>query len=272
MKSTRHLSSLLITCGIALAMVTSLAAQTVGHATVVRIKGSARYSQGGSWSPLKVGDVLKPGTVVQTGLEKGSFVDLVLSDDGSSAPLAFNTSSASSSSDVTDVLAYKPRAEQNVVRLMENTALGIDKLTSQNTGADVVTETQLDLKQGRMIGNVKKLSGASKYEIKIPNGVAGIRGTFFELTADGVLRVAFGSVVIAYVGPNGEVVTQIVNANQQFDARTGQLIPLAPSSLQWLNTTASQMVVRGGAFTTPFIEDHTIYPVSPSTGSDNGNL
>ena len=57
---------------------------------------------------------------------------------------------------------------------MENSALGIDKLTSMDTGSDSVTETQLDLKAGHIMGSVKKLSAASKYEVKIPNGVAGI--------------------------------------------------------------------------------------------------
>ena len=68
-------------------------------------------------------------------------------------------------------------AEQNIVRMWENTLLGVDKLTFTQTGADVVTETQLDLKAGHIFGMVKKMSAASKYEVKIPNGVAGIRGT-----------------------------------------------------------------------------------------------
>jgi hypothetical protein len=265
MKSIRNLSTLMVSCGIALAMVSTLAAQTVqGHATVVRINGSARYNQGGSWTPLKVGDVLRAGTVVQTGVDRGSYVDLVLVDMGSPAPVAFSTELAGASAEKRDLMSYQPRAEQNVVRLNENTALGIDRLTSQNTGTDLVTETQLDLKQGRITGNVKKLSPASKYEIKLPNGVAGIRGTVYDITAEGVVRVASGSMIIAYVGPNGEVITQIVNANQQFDARTGQLVPLSAGNIQWINTTLGQMIVRGPLQTTTFITDQTIFRVSPA--------
>ena len=71
------------------------------------------------------------------------------------------------------MLTYQPTAEQNIVRLWENTLMGVDKLTEMHTGADVVTETQLDLKAGHITGSVKKMSAASKYEVKMPNGVAG---------------------------------------------------------------------------------------------------
>ncbi len=37
-----------------------------------------------------------------------------------------------------------------MVRIWENTLLSIDKLTVTQTGADVVTETQLDLKAGHI--------------------------------------------------------------------------------------------------------------------------
>jgi len=55
--------------------------------------------------------------------------------------------------------------------------LSIDKLTVDQTGVDTISDTQLDLKAGSIFGTVKKLAVGSKYEVKIPNGVAGIRGT-----------------------------------------------------------------------------------------------
>ena len=108
------------------------------------------------------------------------------------------------------MLSYQPSSEQNMVRIWENTLLGVDKLTETHTGADVVTETQLDLKAGRITGTVKKMSAASKYEVKIPNGVAGIRGTVYDISAEGVIKVLSGSVVLAYVGPDGAPVTQVI--------------------------------------------------------------
>ena len=112
------------------------------------------------------------------------------------------------------------------VKVEENTLLGIDKLTSMHTGADVVTETMLDLKAGRITGSVKKMSTASKYEIKLPNGVAGIKGTIYECYAEGVIKVREGSIVVAYPGPNGANVTQVIMSMQMFDIRTGILSPL----------------------------------------------
>jgi hypothetical protein len=42
-----------------------------------------------------------------------------------------------------------------------------------------------------------------------------------------VVKVFVGSVVLAYVGPDGTVVTQVVMTLQQFDARTGVLSSLS---------------------------------------------
>ena len=143
--------------------------------------------------------------------------------------------------------SYQPTAEQNALRIWENTLLGVDKLTSTRTGADVVTETQLDLKAGHITGSVKKMSAASKYEVKIPNGVAGIRGTIYDITVEGVVKVLSGSVVLAYVGPNGSVVTQVVNGPQQFDARTGVLSPLSAGSQGDLESLERQLLAMGVA-------------------------
>ena len=111
-----------------------------GRAQVRAVIGSATYSSAGqSPAALKVGTVLYSGSTVKTAAE--SSVDLFL---GKAA---------------------------GVVRVTENTTLGIDKLTITDTGADSVIDTQLDLTEGTIRGNVNKLSAASKYEIKLPNGV-----------------------------------------------------------------------------------------------------
>lgn len=230
----------LIMSAIAVAMASSLSAQTVyqSKAKVVRIKGYARFTAGNNvWQPLKVGEVLKPGTTIQTGIERGSFVDLVLGDGSGSTPSIGSGSVADSSAtpvSSSSGKSYQPNADQNVIRIWENSLLGIDKLTSMETGADNVTETQLNLQAGRIFGSVKKMSAASKYEVKIPNGVAGIRGTVFEITAEGVIKVASGVVVLAFVGADGNVSTQEINAGQEFDARSLKVSPLPPTEVQRL--------------------------------------
>jgi hypothetical protein len=244
MKETRRIISSLLVCGVAFAMVSTLVAQSVsqGTATVVQIKGDARYKIGSNeWQPLKLGDVVKPGTLIQTAAR--AYVDLALGA-GPSKGLVPGTRMLPSYQPATSGTAYHPSAEQNVVRMWENTLLSIDKLTSTQTGADVVTETQLDLKAGHIFGVVKKMSAASKYEVKIPNGVAGIRGTTYDIAAEGVIKVLSGSVVLAYAGPNGAVLTQVIMGKQMFDARTGTLTPLATLDETDMQNLVSAMLYR----------------------------
>jgi len=254
MKETRSTLNSLIACGIALAMVSTLAAQSVteGAAKVIRLKGDARYKIGsGEWLPLKVGDTVRPGTLIQTA--GGSRVDLALGEG--SAPATPSTPSP--------MMSYQPAAEQNAVRLWENTLMGVDRLTATKTGADVVTDTQLDLKAGHITGSVKKMSAASKYEVKLPNGVAGIRGTLYDITAEGLIKVLTGSVVLAYVGPNGQVVTQLINGMQQFDARTGVLSPLPGGTASELETILRQLRFQFAAGPVPVSRDKTLIYISP---------
>src|ERR1019366_6597184 len=127
MKETRSVLNSLVACGVALAMVSTLAAQSGDQsaAKVVRLKGAVRSSTGNNvWQPLKVGHIT---------------------------------------------------------------------------------------------GSVKKMSAASKYEVKLPNGVAGIKGTVYECFAEGVIKVREGSMVAAYTGSAGSIVTQVIMSMQMFD-------------------------------------------------------
>src|SRR6266705_598419 len=210
MKRIQNVFQRLAVCVVAIAMVTSVTAQTAapGSAKVVRIKGPARYTTGNNvWLPLKTGALLKSGTLIQTSTERGSFVDLVLGDG--EVPIARPAMVGEVRS-----RSYTPNADQNIVRLFENTVLKVDALTSMETGAGTVSETQLDLQRGRIFGNVKKMSAASRYEVKLPNGVAGIRGTIYTLSAEGVVKVLVGSAVLAYemrIGPNVPPTTYAVD-------------------------------------------------------------
>jgi hypothetical protein len=261
MKNIRSLSKYLLLAGVALAMVAPATAQQMnqGTAKVVRIKGSARYATASNeWQPLKVGDTLRAGAVIQTA--KDSRVDLVL---GEKDPVTKETKWG-------EVLQYNPVAEQNFIRVWESSVLSIDKLLLADTGSDVLTETQLNLRSGRVFGMVKKLTAASKYEIKIPSGVAGIRGTIYTISADGVVSVLVGSVVIAYVDGSGNVVTQVVVGGQQFDSRTGQVSPIPDFDQKEMVKTAKDNHIGPNTPPTTFVQDNTTYYVSPTQGH-NGN-
>ena len=245
MKETRRILNSLIACGVALTMVSTLAAQSSEQvaAKVMRLKGAAQYKIGnGDWRPIKMGDIVRQGTVIQTA--GNSRVDLLLG--AAAAPVQRPV--------MGDVIAYQPTAEQNVVRMFENTLMGIDKLTEVQTGADVVNETQLDLKAGHISGSVKKMSAASKYEVKLPIGVAGVRGTVYDISAEGLIKVLSGSIVLAYTGPNGSTLTQVIMGLQMFDARTGTLSPLPDPDKTGLNSLvviARQTVNSGGGAALP---------------------
>lgn len=271
MKQTQRLTTGLIASAVALAMICTVTAQTAvdGSVKVVKVKGPARYSTGNNvWQPLKAGAVLKAGTIVQTSTEAGSYADLVLGEgDGSAIAGPSQVTYTPSIPNSMNKSGYQAAAEENVVRIWENTALGIDKVAVVKTGADVVTDTQLDLKAGRITGTAKKMSAASKYEIKLPNGVAGIRGGSFDISADGVVKVVVGSVVLAWVNPKtGEVVTQVVNGGNQYDARTAQMGPIPPSDLGTITgTVAAMTAVRVGSPPLTYAPDRTVIPVSPVT-------
>jgi hypothetical protein len=102
-----------------------------------------------------------------------------------------------------------------------DTVLAIDKLNVSDTGVDTVADTELDLRQGRIYCSVKKLSGASQYLIKIPNGIAGVRGTLFVIDASGYVGVLKNSVVLSITGPDGKPITVIVGEGSQFDPQNG---------------------------------------------------
>jgi hypothetical protein len=201
--------------------------------TVVRVKGMARVSSDSkTWHPVKRGDVLNPGCVIQTGPK--SLVDIQLGER--------DAATAAGSTSPTSTLYSPEQTKANIVRIFENSALGVDKLAVDKTGAgDEISDTQLDLKAGQILGNVKKLSSASKYEVKIPNGVAGIRGTVYLISSSGVVNVLTGSVVIAIVGPDGTVTTRVVNAHESYDPATNTVTRLTNDQVTALKKLVEEL-------------------------------
>src|SRR5262244_813482 len=101
MKRIQAYMSGLLACGVVMFMAPIVNAQSAvqqGSAKVVNLKGSARFMSGDTtWHPLKVGAILKPGTVLQTA--SGSYVDLVLNNEkAKEAGTASVTTESSSSS------------------------------------------------------------------------------------------------------------------------------------------------------------------------------
>lgn len=234
MKQTNNTLTWLLAGVLSLVLFTNAEAQSAKQRTgkVVRIKGDARYSNGNKiWQPLAVGAILKSGTIVQTA--PNSFVDVVLNEEATAPAVAITAPTAPSSTSAKASGggggSKAPAADQDVIRILDDSYLVFDTLNAVQTGADRVTETMLDLKKGSVFGSVKKQAAASRFEIKIPNGVAGIRGTIFYVSTTFVSCIA-GSVVAAYTGSSGDVSTQVIGGGNQLNTNTGVLSPISDSS------------------------------------------
>ena len=263
----RKLNSIAL-CGAVLALAVAASGQTLkpGVATVVRIQGEARYALGdGIWHPLLVGRTLNAGAVIETGYD--ATVDLVLG-----RTIAFPQAATwpdrigpAPDAKVRGMIDYKPAVVQNMVRLTGGTILAIEKLTTGDTGVDAVSDTELDLKQGRIFCSVRKLSAASEYLVKIPNGIAGVRGTLFEIDASGWCAALKNSVMLAIIGPSGVPVTYQIDEGSQFNPETGQISPLTSdllNALHQISTALDTVYVEAVSFT----YDGTFCFISPTSG------
>jgi hypothetical protein len=226
-----------------LSLMASVQAQTKeGTAKVQSLLGSAQYSeQGGPWQPLKVGKVLKAGTIIKTAA--GSMVDLFLDQNGP------------------------------VVRITADTTLGLDTLLFEQTGADMVIDTKLNLTSGRILGKVKKTAASSKYEVKVPTGTVGIRGTDYDISASGIVYVREGSVIVHYRTPSGKIYDVVVQAGEYFvppaDPESAPAQPTSnpPAGFEPIEFPKDQVIiVDGGTVIVSPIEP----PISPTVGTGPG--
>jgi hypothetical protein len=296
MKYIKYFASTAI-CVAVMSIAAIASAQTVtqGVATVVRIQGSARYSSGDNvWHPLSTGLTLGANDVVETAAN--STVDLVLGEKAARVNLGSSAGSAIGGSLNIAGLPLKPlqgsgassAPQQNIIRIEADSEVAIDKFTYSQTGADIVTDTELNLKAGKIFGNVKKISAASEFIVKTPTGVAGIRGTGVYFGSDGSCTVVDGSAVISEIisTPTGnQTVTVTLSAGQSFDPATynpavsaqDQVTTLSPTALATAQTTAQTIVSTVNKSSTATLVvtatvngsdvDVTSFHISPSAGS-----
>lgn len=200
MKHVGSFFSRLAAYGVALSAIALVASALASEDTarVQAVRGSAQYSEGGAWKVVKVGTVLHQGAIIKT--EADSEVDLFLKNNGP------------------------------VIRVTQSSMLGLDKLFFQDTGGETVIDTRLNLTNGRILGNVKHMADASKYEVKIPSGTVGIRGTEYDISATGPVSVyTDGPALVTWVDPTTGRVSQFtVNQGQTFTPPTPGGTPTPP--------------------------------------------
>jgi hypothetical protein len=185
-------------------------------ATILRVEGKARYSiDNQTWQPLKKGTVFNLGAVIQTA-DKAR-VDILL-DDAAATDLKSGQAAGGDAAGETQTA--------NVVRVLPDTVLAIDRLTAIRY--DALEEVQLDLRSGQILASARKLTGTAKFEVKVANGVVGVRGGFFKVYSNGMVDVASGAVVAAEAIGDGSLATKLVGAGRRFDPVTGALSDAPP--------------------------------------------
>lgn len=253
MKELRSLINSFLVGGLALTLTCAAGAQTVDRTVkVYKVAGDARYTMnnGTDWQKVEAGTVLKPGVIIQTSKGEDTYVDLVL---GEGKGVAIGSGGAKRGLAGGGAGGHRVEADVDMVRLHGDTALGIDKLTVTPTaGVGPVTDTELDLRKGHITGNVKKMTAGSVYEIKYAKGVAGIRGSVYDMalvqgvqngtiTVNCVLNMTSGSAVLSFTDATGQVVAQTVLPGFGVDTSTGAVAPIPQAILNEIVAALNSM-------------------------------
>ena len=174
-----------------------------GSATVTSVEGGAAFDNGSGAATLTKGTKIGPGTVVTTG--EGGEVTFKLSN------------------------------KAGTITVQSDTIVVVDRLSYEKTGAGTVTDTQLDLREGCVLGEVEKFSSAlSKFEIKVPTGVVGIDAgdetTSYHICTPDEIAILAGYGVYVYTR-DGVVRSVRIGGGNQFNPTTGGIIPIPPTIL-----------------------------------------
>ncbi len=136
-------------------------AMPLANAKILNLGGTVTVHQGediASATALKVGDIIKQGDVVST---------------GSQSTVKFALSNGS-------VIDLDPNSQVKVEVLQQKPFMG--QKTYQNLDRDPSQSiTLLNINYGSLLGNVKKLTKTSKFNVKTPLGVAVVKGTRFRV-------------------------------------------------------------------------------------------
>lgn len=182
-----------------------------GAAKVKKVVGSASYTDAKGNGPVREGDILMQGATITTGA--GSYVDLDMGVNG------------------------------NALRIEADSTLTLNKLDYLPIrGLEPVVNTELEVKKGSAVANVvNKLSKASKYEIKTPAGVAGIRGTVLRA---GTTRIVCLIGRISFVPVAGGGVQLVITGGAGFQQGTAGTVRVNSVETTGLARTACSLTAN----------------------------
>ena len=149
-------------------------------AVVNSLAGIAKYSSAGAeFVPLAVGTKLHAGDIIKT--EIRSHVDIDLGGN------------------------------VGLIQVAPLSTFVVRSITTTETQAEKVTDTQLEINQGAVYAKVNKLAKGSRYEIAAPKGICGVRGTSLYFNAGAKLTVEKGTAGVGYPKPGGGVDTFVLH-------------------------------------------------------------
>lgn len=134
----------------------ALCAQTARQAVLQSSEGIVEVKRAQNpWMPVKVGDIFKQGDIVRTKAKSLAVIKL----EGIS--------------------------ENSVVEMKENTQMKLSELFEDK--ALKTQNTLLDVALGTILVKAEKLRAAgSKFEVKTPTSIVGVRGTTFSVTVEAI--------------------------------------------------------------------------------------
>ncbi len=209
------------------------------------ISGNVEFStRTDIWQPLQMDSKLGSGSLIRT--HEDSTVDFYLQES------------------------------KTTLRLTPNSKLAINTLKSWRTGDQDVTDTELKIIEGGIVGAQKKLTKPSHFRITTANSAATIVGTEYLVRADGAVTVLSGAVSVTYNLPGNKGSVQVsVPAGQSFNPATGTVIPTTPAYLSSfiadVNTVKNNAeVYKTGGTTVVVKADQFVSPTKGNNGVGNG--
>jgi hypothetical protein len=215
-------------------MATAVGAATVWAANTEQGFAKVRYvtgqvtclKPGGQWQPVERNMFLRAGDVVKTG--PASHVDMWLANNNGD------------------------------IHLEPNSELALDKLAFTYSGFEMIHDTQLNLRSGVLAGKVNRMATGSKYEIKTPRGVAGIRGTNYRIAAIGDLTVTDALTVpsvASMVMADNTIKAFTVPSGHTLVGATGEVRPATYDEIKATNDGVSDAMIHGGGSAAADAED-----------------
>jgi hypothetical protein len=197
--------------------------------TVVAVMGDARYwnGQNNKVHTIKPGELIPPGSTIQTAKGAGNWVDLAM---GERLPNMYSSYPPRSQYSINP---YSPRFDPaDHMRIYENSILTLDKVTLKKVGENQVPDTRLRLLQGAVLFSPMPTSPAQvpKREIVAPyhefrgsNVVVRAERAIVLFTASGITRVIDGTVSVERTDQG---TTKELSAWQEYAPVTGVVSPM----------------------------------------------